>query len=211
MFVWWLVPNRLILFIDAQNTYRGARNAFLSSGRLYTEPHVFGQIDPWLLGSLICSRGGPNGSQRVLHEVRVYTGRPDATKDPRTYAAHMKQCSAWAKAGATVIPRTLRYPPEYPAARPEEKGIDVALAIDFVACALDGLFDMGVMLSTDTNLRPALEYVSRKCTSQCVAEVAAWRSPTSRSRLSIKGASLWCHWLHEADYEAVHDAVDYNQ
>jgi len=205
------VTNRLILFIDAQNVYRGARTAFLSPNHLRTEPHVFGQISPWLLGLLICNRGGPNGSQRVLHEVRVYTGRPDATKDPRTYAAHMKQCSAWARAGATVIPRTLRYPPEYPAARPEEKGIDVALAIDFVACALDGEFDVGVILSTDTDLRPALEYVSRKCASQCALEVAAWRSPAARSRLSIKGASLWCHWLYEADYLAVHDATDYNQ
>ena len=159
---------------------------------------------------MISARSVPGSPERVLREVRVYTGRPDATKDPRTYAAHMKQCSAWSKAGVTVIPRTLRYPPDYPNTKAEEKGIDIALAIDFVAYAIDGLCDVGVIVSTDTDLRPALEYVSRKCSDQCTPEVAAWRSSSARSRLSIKGANVWCHWLYETDYNTVHDPSDYN-
>lgn len=204
------MPSRLVVFVDAQNVYRGARKAFLTPDRLHLEPHVFGQINPWLLSQLIGGRRIPAGADRVLQEVRVYTGRPDATRDPRTYAAHMKQCLAWSNSGATVIPRTLRYPPDYPASRAEEKGIDVALAIDFVAYAIDGLCDVGVIVSTDTDLRPALEYVARKCCHRCTPEVAAWRSSTARSRLSIKGTNVWCHWLHEIDYHSVHDATDYN-
>ncbi len=202
--------GRLVIFVDAQNLYRGARAAFLPPNCLHSEPHAFGQVDPWRLGKLICSRGGSSESMRTLLEVRVYTGRPDATKDPRTYSAHMRQCSAWTKSGVTVIPRTLRYPPEYPNSKPEEKGIDVALAIDFVAFAMDGLCDVGVIASTDTDLRPALEYVARKCAPQFTPEVAAWRSSAARSRLSIKSANIWCHWLYESDYHSIHDPTDYN-
>jgi hypothetical protein len=89
--------ERLVLFIDAQNFYNGARRAFFAS----EDSHVFGQFQPVGIGSLICSRGLP-GTARSLEEVRVYTGRPDASKEPETYAARMKQCTAWGRAGATV-------------------------------------------------------------------------------------------------------------
>ena len=114
------LAERLIVFIDAQNSYRGARTAFLARERLHLEPHVFGQINPWLFGQSISGRRVPDSPERVLQEVRVYTGRPDATRDPRTYAAHMKQGSAWSRSGATVIPRTLRYPPDYPTSKAQE-------------------------------------------------------------------------------------------
>jgi hypothetical protein len=45
--------------------------------------------------------------------------------------------------------------------REEEKGIDVALAIDFVTMAVRGEYDVGVIMSTDTDLKPALEAVAQ--------------------------------------------------
>ncbi len=204
------MADRLVIFIDAQNLYRGARHAFVPPGESETTSHVVGQVDPLALRRLICARGGPQGAARDLSEVRVYTGRPDASKAPNTYAAHMKQCAAWTRSGVTVVARALRYPPDYPSSKPQEKGIDVALAIDYVAYAIDELFDVGVIVSTDTDLRPALEYVHRKCSASCRVEVAAWDSSTAARRLSIKGAHVWCHWLKRADYDSVHDPTDYS-
>ena len=60
---------------------------------------------------------------------------------------------------ATVITRALRYPPGWPAAPAQEKGVDVALAVDFVKLGIEGEYDMGVMMSTDNDLLPALEVV----------------------------------------------------
>ena len=60
--------------------------------------------------------------------------------DPRTYAAHIKQCARWEADGASVIWRPLRYPPRRTGLPPQEEGIDVALCIDFVAMAIDGLY-----------------------------------------------------------------------
>jgi len=200
------MADRVVLFIDAQNVYRGARETFCERGAFHTD----GQIDPLKIGELICSRP-PEGHERVLHQVRVYTGRPDSTKQPKAYAAHMRQCAQWERAGVSVIPRSLRYPWDYPDSRAEEKGIDVALSIDFAMGAIDGAYDVGIIFSTDTDLRPALEVVANRFPEYPRAETAAWKGNGANRRLSIAGPKrIWCHMLHRADYEAVHDSTDYN-
>lgn len=200
-----MVPKRLILFLDAQNFYMGARRAFF----LPSDSHFYGQIEPMKLANLICSRPPP-GIARKVHQVRIYTGHPDSTKEPVTYTAHMRQCRAWLKAGVKVIARTLRYPEDWPTLKAEQKGIDVALAIDFVALAVDDEYDVGVIASSDSDLRPALEFVSRRFVGRRCIEVAAWTSPQTKSRLSIAGGTIWCHWLSRADYDSVADLTDYN-
>ena len=201
------VSLKLALFVDVQNTYRGARTSFFSD----SAPSISGQFDPARLGTHIESRGGPGNMVCSLSEVRVYTGRPEAVKDPKTYAAHMKQCDVWGKDGVTIVYRALRYPRGWPAQGAQEKGIDTALAIDFVTMAVDGLFDIGVIMSTDTDLLPALEFVRSRFAGQRHVAVAAWRSPHSRRRLSIPGSNVWCHWLNRDDYDSVADSTDYNR
>ncbi len=88
------------------------------------------------------------------------------------------------------------------------EGIDVALAIDFVVMAVENQYDIGIIMSTDTDLKPALEYVMAK-PEKC-AEAAAWHSSISSPELSIPGSHLWCHRLAVDDYKAVADYTDYN-
>lgn len=109
---------------------------------------------------------------------------------------------------------TLRYSSAWPRERPTEKGIDVALAVDFVVMALLGRYDVGILLSTDSDLEPALEGVSALASApypRC--EVAAWLNPSQRrpQRLSIKGDRLWCHWLGPDDYKLVADPTNYRR
>ena len=84
------MPDKVIVFLDVQNTYRGARDAFF----IPSDHHTFGQFSPIALANYLVSHG-PHGSDRILLEVRAYTGRPDSTKDPKSYGAHMKRCAAW--------------------------------------------------------------------------------------------------------------------
>lgn len=201
------MPDRVILYIDAQNVYKGARESFLAAVPDLRPSD--GNTDPIAIGNLICDRPPP-GRSRTLHEVRIYSGRPDATKDSKGYAANMRQCAAWEKTGAIVIARSLRYPSG--GGRPQEKGIDVRLAIDFVTGAIDGKYDVGVIFSTDTDLRPALEYVAQKFDPMPRAEVAAWRSPTSNKRISFTGTyPTWCHYLDEADFDSARDFTVYGR
>lgn len=199
--------ERLTVFIDAQNVYNAARRAFYSA----SDSHVCGQFMPLALAEWICSQP-PSGVTRILNQVRIYSGRPDATKDPKTHSAHMKQCSVWAKAGVKVITRPLRYPPNWPSEHAQEKGIDVTLAIDFVSFAVDCLHDVGVIASFDTDLIPALEFVSDRYHNSCRIEVIGFDSTrTPKKRLRLKGRpNLWCYWINRALFDTIADPTDYN-
>jgi hypothetical protein len=103
------MPDRVTVFVDGQNAYNCARAAFypLVHARHFTD----GQFDPTALGELLASRDA-RGFDRELHEVSVYTGRPNSAKDPKSYAAHMKQCALderWlpSHSPATTLPTRL--------------------------------------------------------------------------------------------------------
>ncbi len=99
---------RVVVFLDYQNVYMGAREAFHPFG----SPSQDGQVDPYLLGELLAAK---SPFDRELFDVRVYRGQPDSEKDPRGYAANDRQCQAWRKRPKTnVITRTLQYPRDWP-------------------------------------------------------------------------------------------------
>jgi uncharacterized LabA/DUF88 family protein len=205
------MTDRVVVFLDWQNVYKGAREAFCG----YRAAHWEGQVHPLALGQLIAA---DSPFDRQLHQVRVYRGQPDATRDPRGYAANARQVAAWRKSPLVeVTMRTLRYPygwpnSHQPGEKPQEKGIDVALAIDFVSMAVAGGFEVGVLMSTDTDLKPALEAVARLTSTQGVrAEVASWSSSAGHSRrLSISSRRLYCHWLDKEAYHQIVDATNYS-
>ena len=204
------MADRVVLFIDYQNVYRRARELFFDHA---TDRHWCGQISPLKLGTLLVDR---SPFDRVLHQVRVYRGLPGASQDPKAYAAARKQMSDWElDHRVKVIQRPLRYPHGWPnnhasGARPGEKGIDVALAIDFAAMAVPSEYEAGILFSVDTDLKPALEFVSDP-SMRARSEVAAWRDPVDYPRrLSLGSNKPYCHWLNEQDYNRVCDHVDYN-
>jgi uncharacterized LabA/DUF88 family protein len=203
------MADRVVVFLDYQNVYMGARDAFHGFG---ADPQA-GQIDPHPLGDLLARRG-PANVDRELAEIRVYRGQPDSARDPRGYAANDRQCRHWETLPKTkVVTRTLRYPRNWPQERAQEKGIDVQLAIDLVAGAVRTEYEVAILMSTDTDLKPALEFVrDLQGNPYPRCEVAAWSSPLGHSRrLSIPGRQIWCHWLGETDYRAVADATNYAQ
>lgn len=121
----------------------------------------------------------------------------------------MRQCEAWKRDGAVVIPRALRYPSDWPETKARQKGVDVELAID-------ESYDVGIIFSTDTDLRPALEFVAGRFELYPRAEAAAWRGPGANRALHVRRRqstqrtrSVWVHYLERADYLAVRDQTDY--
>lgn len=196
--------DRVVVFLDYQNAYMGAREAFfMGSGH-----HTRGQFDPWRLGELLAARGL---NDRALAQVRVYRGLPDVHRDQRGHSAARRQCASWeSHPGTEVYTRTLSYPASWPQEKAREKGVDVALAVDFVVMAERGEYDVGILMSCDTDLRPALEVVSDRPSPRPRCEVAAWSARVGHSRrLSVPGRKVWCHWLDEADHASVADRTDY--
>ncbi len=199
-------PLRVWVFIDAQNLYRDARDAFHSPG----DPSSYGQVDPRKFGELVASRtSARNPRPRQLDEVRIYAGTPSSSKEPKANAARLKQRAAWEKQGVKPFTRPLQYPKGGPPQKGREKGVDVALAVDLVFNAARRYYDVAIVASTDTDLLPALEAVCelRRAWGEPRLEVACWAPLTKRLR--VEGQALWCHRLTQDDYEAVRDRTNY--
>ena len=201
------MPERVVLFVDWQNVFNGARALFHHRQQSQS---TNGQIDPIKLGELICRRS-PAGTERVLQDVRVYCGIAERRQDPVMFASRSNQCRSWAQTGASVFTRPLQYLPARFGNREiaREKGIDVAIAVDFVAMAIRGQFDVGILFSADTDLRPPLEFVAAEYPGLQV-EVAAWMSGRNARRLNFDAPNeTWCHFLKESDYKAIRDLTNY--
>lgn len=200
-------PQRVVVFLDYQNVYHRARDAFGDREIAARE----GQVDPLALGHLLASR--VSGGR--LAGVRLYRGRPSKRRDPRSYAAFRRQTAKQVSRGeglVTVISRDLRYPQDWPRRPAQEKGIDVALAVDYVMMAARGEYGIGILFSSDTDLVPALEAVIVLRPASAACEVAAWVTSGVRPRsLSVRGARIRRHLLSEADFRAVADPTDYTR
>lgn len=99
-----------------------------------------------------------------------------------------------------MIRRQLNYR-EWPDRPPQEKGIDVAIAVGLVHLAFHKQYDALVLFSSDTDLLPALEMVAGLKLGH--AEVACW---AGFKPLRFSGTKLpWCHSLSEQDGQSVTD------
>src|SRR5450756_2821235 len=176
------MSQRVVVFLDYQNVYHRARDAFCARDAAARE----GQVDPLALGHLLAGRV-PGGR---LAGVRAYRGRPSRRRDPRSYAAYRRQTAKQASRGGglvTVISRDLRYPPEWPRRAAQEKGIDVALAVDFVMMVARRQYDVGLLFSSDTDLVTALEAVlALRPGDPAACEVAAWAAPGAVSYTHLR-------------------------
>ncbi|MFC0864314.1 NYN domain-containing protein [Sphaerimonospora cavernae] len=201
-----MAPARVVVFMDYQNVHGSALRAFWPRG---THP-ANGHIDPYRLGQLIVQKRTTNGYPSRLAQVRIYRGAPNPRRQPAAAAANDRQSDAWTRSPKVLVRRRpLRYPTRWPHEPAVEKGIDVALAVDVLRlAAVDDSYDVGVVLSGDTDLVPAIEAVQGlKCGH---IEVAAWRG--GGGRLRIDGTSSpWCRWLDESDYRAFLDPTDYSR
>lgn len=200
---------RVVVFVDYQNAYRRARDAFHNHN---ADPYSLGQFHPASLGALLTGRR--NDPDRQLQQVRMYRGMPDGGMEKRAHSAARRQVSSWTRDPlVSVTTRPLRYPRNYPAARAQEKGIDVQIALDFAMMAVRNEYDVGILMSGDTDLHPALEEVMGL--GEKTVEVATWNPLPGRRRFHIRLAGLtanmqpYCHWIDHAAYLSIQDETDY--
>lgn len=187
---------KTVVFVDYQNVHFTALESFCD----YQAPPEHHLIDPVALASLVTRHRAPGGD---LQAIRIYRGRPSPDKQRTLTAANDRQAEAWKRdERVTVIRRPLKYPRGYGEAgcyeRPREKGIDVSLAVDVVRMAIRKEYEVGIILSRDTDLVPAIEAVVELGSAHI--EVATW---AGASRLRLPSRKLWCHYLSRQDFETV--------
>jgi len=197
--------TRVAVFIDWQNAYKSARYAFY----LGALPNERGNFSPYCL-SRILAAGNDRGGSGELVRVEVHRGLPSNKRDAVGYAANRRQAASWMQENReVVIPRLrpLRYDPNDPAARPEEKGVDVQLALGVVESVLLDRCDVAILFSHDSDLAPVAETIARLRGIECI-ETASWTSHHFRSRLRApKGVHH--HSISGAVFEKIETPVNY--
>ena len=139
--------KRAVCFIDGQNLFRHAKEAFG-----YHHPNY----DPIKLADAVCAQQG-----WLNAGVRFYTGTPSRVHDARWHGYWTRRLTAMRRAGVRVTSRELRYRRETVAHPdgssdeilvPREKGIDLRLGLDVVRMARNGELDVAVIFSQDQDL-----------------------------------------------------------
>ena len=198
------MAERVAVFIDWQNCYHCARDAFHRP----TDPVNGGQIRPGAFAELLADKGPPG---RIVVHIGLYRGQPDPRLDPRTHAAHSRQRAAWeAECGPLLASRTrsLRYLSGRPLHEAQEKGVDVQLAIDAMLLAASGACDTVILATTDTDLLPVIEGILTLKAQRGgpYVEVVGWAG--LKRGLNVSGVPV--RWVGPRDYAAIRDATDYN-
>lgn len=196
--------RRVAVFIDWQNCYHLAREAFHQED----EPSRYGNVRPRAFAEMLVGKG--NAGDRLTH-LAIYRGEPSPRKDPQTHAAYMRQRQSWVDDCPPdvlrVRTRAVRYPPGRPLSEAVEKGIDVQMAIDAMVMGLQDAYDLAILATADTDLLPVVEglVALKEATGKPDVAVIGWAG-TSRHL----EAGVPVRWIGKKDYETVRNREDFN-
>jgi uncharacterized LabA/DUF88 family protein len=205
---------RVLVFIDGQN-------AFKACERIYGH----GPCHPLMIAERVLEG-------RRLAGVRYYSGVHDPTRSPQGRSFTDRRHNLMRKTGVTVVERALRYRTEWgfdleslpdprtcrgrtetvevrPYDRAREKGIDLAIGLDVVDLALNGLMDVAVIVSSDTDLCEAARatHAATQTVGNRVSVEAALF--TSRPQPTLLQHYDYTHQLRAGDFDHARDSFNY--
>jgi uncharacterized LabA/DUF88 family protein len=196
---------RVGFVIDYQNMHLTAHNLFT--------PNLSKQkslLHPLLLSQSVLLRRAhflhQNLVQLNITQVRVFRGLPSNKQEPQRYAQNLSQKSEWSKdKRVSVEYLELKYRTKQ-GLPPQEKGIDVLTALNFVEMAQSGDFDLVILMTHDTDLQPALKMAN--LVSGVQIESAGW---SGLNKLRINQKNLFHTFLTDVDFENSLDQKDYSK
>jgi uncharacterized LabA/DUF88 family protein len=204
---------RVLVFIDGQNVYKTCE-------RLYGH----GGCHPLLLADHVAQG-------RKLVGVRYYSGVHDPTVEPAGRARTDRRHNLMRRVGVTVVERQLRYRWEWgfdpkllpnpmhnkgqqrqvtvtPYQRAREKGIDLAIGLDVIDLALQGLMDVAVVVSSDNDLCEAARATHQATMRTGRVSVEAALFNERRSPILLRHYDF-THQLRKPAFDASSDSFDY--
>ena len=132
---------RTVVFVDGQNLYRLAKNAW---GK-YGYPYHFPCYDVLKIAQTLTNRiGGRN-----LEEVRFYTGVPTPEQSGLWARFWRKKIYTMERQGIRVYEGRI-------GGGNQEKGVDVSIATDLLWYTYRNMLDTAIIVSQDSDLAPAV-------------------------------------------------------
>lgn len=193
---------RTIVFIDGQNLYHLAKQAWAPRGARVRNRYSWPSYDVVrLAGMLVEMRPG-----HVLEQIRFYTGVPTP--------AHGDTQRRWHEFWTNKI-RTLRSQGVYVYRGTvnrwgQEKGVDVSLAVDLVQVTHERRCDAAIIVSQDSDFGPAVRLSKDIATAQGRSLVLESTFPAhseSKRQRGVPGTK-WSS-IDKALYDECHDPTDY--
>ena len=134
-----LQDKRVIAFVDGQNLFNAAKQAF---------GYDYPNYDSVRLAQLICEQRGQKRQEHwTLVKLHFYTGMPSPTKDESRNRFWKSKLGAMGMKKPLV--QTFSRPLVYRNGVGQEKGIDVRLALDAVRLAHENEYDVALIFSQD--------------------------------------------------------------
>ncbi|OGA00547.1 MAG: NYN domain-containing protein [Betaproteobacteria bacterium RIFCSPLOWO2_02_FULL_62_17] len=197
--------KRTVVFIDGQNLFHCARNAF---------GYTFPNFEPKALASRVCA-----AKTWQLDNVRFYTGVPDATDNAFWSKFWAAKLLAMSRQGVTTFSRPLRYRNKkvrlpdgsvHAYLSGEEKGVDVRIALDVISLAHRREYDVALIFSQDQDLSEVAEEVRVIANEQGRWIKVASAYPSSPAAANRRGINK-TDWvpIDRATYDACIDPYDY--
>jgi len=192
---------RTVVFIDAQNLYHLARRAWAAATGLarYTWP----SYDARRISEELVARV----PGRTLAEVRFYTGVPDPGLPPASnrfwHRFWTNKLRAMTNQGIYVYKGRI-------SRGGQEKGVDVALALDLVHLTYENRYDCGIIVSQDWDFSPAVALAKTVARGQSRTLSFESAFPFDNGNTSSRGipGTTWVH-IDKPLYDSCHDPKDY--
>lgn len=197
--------KRAIAFIDAQNLFHAAKEAF---------GYRYPNFDPLKLARAVCEGYGWS-----LEETRLYTGVPARGDDRFWNHFWTAKLAQLGREGVVTYARALRYRnqtvrlpggQEHSFLVGQEKGIDIRLALDVVRLAHQRTYDVALVFSQDQDLSEVadeLRVIAREQGRWLKIASAYPSSPASRNARGVNGTD-WIR-IERPLYDACLDLRDY--
>ena len=136
---------RTIVFVDGQNLYHLARNAWASGT---PSPYAWPSYDVEKLAHTLISKT----PGRSLREIRFYTGVPD----PAVGSSQLFWHGFWSNKIRYLRSRGVYVYRGRVNAGGQEKGVDVSLALDLVRATYAQQYEVAIIVSQDWDFGPAV-------------------------------------------------------
>jgi uncharacterized LabA/DUF88 family protein len=197
--------KRVIAFVDGQNLFHAAREAF---------GYSFPNYDVLALAQAVCT-----ARSWELKTAYFYTGVPDAADNPRWNHFWVAKLAVMGTRGVQTFSRPLRYRNQTITLKDgttvttlvgQEKGVDVRIALDVVRLARENAYEVALLFSQDQDLSEVADEVraiSRDQGRWIKIACAFPLSPTSRNRRGVNKTD-WMP-IDRATYDACLDPNNY--
>jgi uncharacterized LabA/DUF88 family protein len=197
-----------VVFFDGQNLYHGARDAWAPDPSLKVRtPYAWPSYDVEALAeALVQSESG-----RRLSQTRFYTGVPGSQLGgPRSQSRDDFWHEFWGNKLRHLSARGVHVYRGRINPGGQEKGVDVSIAIDLIHLTYQQAYDVAILVSSDSDLGPAVELAKKLCSDQgrvCDFESAFPYQQPHHAPRGVPGTV--CRRISRETYDACRDPREY--